>query len=718
MNIRRPPVNINEIIESMTGASDSVEDDVIDRRFGVVKALIKANPEFDLVSHTDAVTILLGLKQKQDDHAVDGKMDELWESYLSFLTGQILTRNSSPETTKKYIGLMFSLANYVFRLESTERRETIFRSVLSLLMVGGFFDLTKLQREEQREDKMNDDTSDEYKFLAVAGEIQKQLLKEGEADPAFPYIVRVSMSSRFFSLLSEAISATPAQHLMDRGQALKDNNMKYNLKLFDFVRMGWSALEKNGALPFEKTRGNDGDEEFSIVSTRKEGDNIYRLLETVDDAEEKTPKMRAISGIVCLATALIIQLLNPGSPESSEENNWEVSDEDGNDDTTEEVQELVSELSHIAETLNGNQRAVNPDEEDDDDDDSNKLASLAAVCVEILNRKLNSSAKLIRFLTKTAWAGCVAVTNEKLSMDAFILDKDVMNILLPSVCGSAFISLEDENDADSDTTEEEDDDDEVFGFSANATPMDLDNVCNSSDENEVKSEAGDEQSEEEEEEEDVELDPSALENLLLEDSDGEEVELEHHAGADSALAQLIKMKQDARKAGKDQREKAEGVHKLRCMTLLETVFIRKPSQQIVMMSIRPLLRARRELDKSIESITASGKKKGTTSLSEKRALLRQISALLQEKISKYDVTAEDCESLASEVMDDLKKCNSQSHRTCCSALLIMILKAQNFDEGTILCQKVFAGTVEEWSTRRTTKIHSSMFVDLIGKVPW
>jgi len=94
----------------------------------------------------------------------------------------------------------------------------------------------------------------------------------------------------FFSLLSEAISATPAQHLMDRGQALKDNNMKYNLKLFDFVRMGWSALEKNGALPFEKTRGNDGDEEFSIVSTRKEGDNIYRLLETVDDAEEKNTK--------------------------------------------------------------------------------------------------------------------------------------------------------------------------------------------------------------------------------------------------------------------------------------------------------------------------------------------------------------------------------------------------------------------------------------------
>lgn len=79
--------DLNEIIESKAGGSDSVEDDVIDRRFGVIKALIKVNPEYDFVLHTDAVTILLSLKQKQYDHAVDGKMDELCELCLSFLKG-------------------------------------------------------------------------------------------------------------------------------------------------------------------------------------------------------------------------------------------------------------------------------------------------------------------------------------------------------------------------------------------------------------------------------------------------------------------------------------------------------------------------------------------------------------------------------------------------------------------------------------------------------
>ena len=107
---------------------------------------------------------------------------------------------------------------------------------------------------------------------------------------------------------------------MDRGQALKDFNMKYNVELFEFVRMGWDALETNGALPFERSRS---DEEFSIGNTRKEGDRMVRLLgTTVDGAEdgEKTMNGRAISGIVCLATALIIQLLNPRSPDSSEAN--------------------------------------------------------------------------------------------------------------------------------------------------------------------------------------------------------------------------------------------------------------------------------------------------------------------------------------------------------------------------------------------------------------
>jgi hypothetical protein len=47
---------------------------------------------------------------------------------------------------------------------------------------------------------------------------------------------------------------------------------------------------------------------------------------------------------------------------------------------------------------------------------------------------------------------------------------------------------------------------------------------------------------------------------MLEDDNLEDVDdilLEHHEGADAALAKLIKLKQEARKAGQEAREKIE-----------------------------------------------------------------------------------------------------------------------------------------------------------------
>ena len=51
-----------------------------------------------------------------------------------------------------------------------------------------------------------------------------------------------------------------------------------------------------------------------------------------------------------------------------------------------------------------------------------------------------------------------------------------------------------------------------------------------------------------------ELDHYRLENLMLDDSDDDLTE--HHAGADGSLAQLIKMKQEARKSVRMANEKA------------------------------------------------------------------------------------------------------------------------------------------------------------------
>ena len=66
-------------------------------------------------------------------------------------------------------------------------------------------------------------------------------------------------------------------------------------------------------------------------------------------------------------------------------------------------------------------------------------------------------------------------------------------------------------------------------------------------------------SEDENDESDIELDPSKLQTMLEDDNldDIEDIALEHHEGADAALAKLIKLKQESRKVGQRARENIE-----------------------------------------------------------------------------------------------------------------------------------------------------------------
>ena len=63
-----------------------------------------------------------------------------------------------------------------------------------------------------------------------------------------------------------------------------------------------------------------------------------------------------------------------------------------------------------------------------------------------------------------------------------------------------------------------------------------------------------------------ELDPSRLENLLLDDRDDELTE--RHNGSNGALAQLIKINQDTRKSVWMEKEKAYLTGRLWCAALL------------------------------------------------------------------------------------------------------------------------------------------------------
>ena len=155
------------------------------------------------------------------------------------------------------------------------------------------------------------------------------------------------------------------------------------------------------------------------------------------------------------------------------------------------------------------------------------------------------------------------------------------------------------------------------------------------------------------------------------------------------------------------------------------------SHEVVFRSILPLLHTRKELDKSINKITSPdvGKRaKTSSSVSEKRDLSYQISSLLQVMIPKLQLMKVDapdlsaCNVLTTQLMEEYKKCDTLSSRLCINKLFSFVVKTinscnDNSKECTSLLQSNFVPVVKEWSTKRTTKISPSIFLEFINVFP-
>jgi len=514
------------------------------------------------------------------------------------------------------------------------------------------------------------------------------------------------MSSRFFNLVSEATLMTPSQNSDGKRHVLRENKTRNMMEVFNFVRLGWNALENFCDRPLNK---EDNDEQLSITNAKKKCDAVYMMVGDIKGERESTTETIAISGIACLLTSLFLLLLKPGSPEDIKENDMEEAEEELSNDVDEKVHELISDLFYIAEAIDKN-RLFTDSQELEKCNESKNITSLAAVCVDIFSSPLDGNYyknnpscgaawKLVRDCVKTVWVGCLNVKNTK----SLPLNTDAMDIIIRSVCDSKAMTDINE-DTDLNSTDDEDEDEDEFHFTDQ-----VDSINAPEGHSSIKEIDADSDTEGEEE------------------SDTEE-DLEHHVGADAALAQLIKLKQESRKSQKNKLEKIKLVHRLRCIALLEFLFTRSSvfSHKLVFMSILPLLRARKELDKSITNITVSlseGKKNTGSSLSEKRSLLSRISTLLEFKIPKSNMNDEPdikiCKDLATHLMNEMKMCDTSSHHSCCSKLFIFVVKAvsRDFDESIALVQDNLVVAMKEWSTKRTSKLSSSVFVDLINKFP-
>ena len=236
-----------------------------------------------------------------------------------------------------------------------------------------------------------------------------------------------------------------------------------------------------------------------------------------------------------------------------------------------------------------------------------------------------------------------------------------------------------------------------------------------------------------EEETELELDSSKLQSLLEEgsDADVDEGELEHHEGADAALAKLIQLKQEARKAGQVARERAEIARQIRCIVLVETLVVGKAETwgpllrvDLILQMIIPILQYRRELAKHLSKATQKG---STAGLGEKRALLDRLTSLLKAKILKAKVpdwlwsdsvdSAEYANEFANKLINLAKDNVDKEHQSLCNSGLLFMLRATTDTDAKLERAALYADAVAEWSTKRTTRLEVTFFEGLIHQNP-
>jgi len=731
-----------------------------ERRLAFVKAFLLAEPRFDTKTKTSTVSSLLMLEEDSSTISEESKSmkEALIQSYLSFLEEEIVSAKSLHHATV-YIELMYKFAK---RDLTSGSASEVAKRVIKFFMSGAFFDCSELSAEDnsattnkkgsskkKKKGKAKNVTESNSPSQELSSGLRiKEILKEHEIT-SISHPTRSIMSARFYSLLSEFVVSIKAKsHGSGKGSSIY--RILYEINGISSL-LSSSGAKQYRSLTLDLDDGSDNDE--NPVETSKEA--MLRVQNIANEALVKEcggsgdkdllhAKTVFTTSCASLMMSLHLQLNSCGKPDS---NNGKEEEEDQDDDEEDEdiiqsVHEFISDLADSVEAFCSVIEGEEP-KKTDDNEDENPLAMLVGLLVNILSTGVGGEdvgnehpiqaarSKLARESVKLAWSNVMSVItglsakNESLKN---LVDEDVMSILIESVCGEK--SMEDkEEDEDDESIDDESDSSEALGDSAvfvDASGMDLDEeVGNSSDD-----ESSSQESTDDDKDEDVELDPTKLENLLLEDSDAEMSDsgmgiLEHHAGADKALAQLIKLKQEARKESQTERERIDLCNRLRCAGLLDALF--SPSVfksgwlplAGVLGSIVPILRSRKAIEKSIASSTSTNTKK---SLSEKKALLDRLTALVKDKISKFRIGAnESSEELvlkaSSDIYEEMKRSLSLAHCSCCSVALITTLRCIPNVEDSDEVKDIYVSAIKDWSSRKATKIHTCVFEDLIHRMP-
>lgn len=730
------------------------EDDDIDRRLAFAKLFLSAEPRFDSKTKTQTVCSLLMFDDGGDEISKESEIvrEALWNQYLTFLEEAVISANSLHLATVN-IELMHNLA----KRDLNNAPANVARRVVRFFLSGAYFDCsglfdpsvdgTKRSTKKRKKDKAKTTPTSPPQELSSGLRIKEILSRKGIE--SIPHDVRAVLSARFYSLLSDATSVINSHnHGSTEGKSFygKASRPESIYRLLSEIYGIFSLLESSGAKQFpyrcascddnNAPENNDPNEE-----SRKYVDHVQKVANKVlakgsDGCSVLRAKAVFATSCASLMMALNLQLIGCGTPDMSEE---EEEDDDDDDDMVEVIQTVHEHISDLADCVSGFIKGIDGKSLEVDGERVNPLAVFAGLAVNILSSPVGggdfgktnpthaSASKLTREIIKLAWSGIISATTELIEKNESlksVLDEDVMNVLIESVCGEKSMGDEDhEEDDDSsvDSSLPEND----LGESAVFV-----NASESGVNNDEVTETGTDDSDEYSDDkdlDDVELDPTKLETLLLEDSDAEieETELEHHAGADKALARLIKLKQEARKGAQAERERVDLCDRLRCACLLDSLFAPHVLKsgwlpiEAVLGSILSILRAIKVLSKSIQSSSSANTKK---SMSEKNALVDRLSALVKIKLSKYRWSngpnaVELALKASSAVVEEMSRSLNVAHCSCCSVALITAVRCIPKVEASQEVKEIYADLVEDWCSRKTTKIHACVFDDLIRRIP-
>lgn len=681
--------NIADSLEMKVGDES---DDESERRLAFIRPLLRCQPRFDAESKTKIIARL-----SQANAALGYEKNPAFgEKLIGFLVEQIASTSEESTTAnlalpavthhnaQGYVEVLFQYVKSILGSQDMEVDHEVVQKILGVFMSSAFFDsraLTSIMSSPVDETHVSTISESALNSAISFKGIRSDLM------PVLPHDVRSAASSRFFSAL--ALIVAKACHNKGHDKASE---------IFMGVTSSWERLEKSGASLISSAWRESSFE--AEQDPRKSLARLHRQVQKIGKHKSSPEELqKLVSSLHLLGMTLFIALLDVG--EGAE------SDHSIQLETKRSI--LIAEF--LSDAKNLCQLFLKPDDEDC------PLTRLSELCVSILSSSLSEPSpsvgaypSLLREVVKLVWLRGLNVAD----WDPTVYCKDVTSVLhclldsigcLPEYSGE---EESDENDSDLDSGEDTNSESSASEMK-DLNSQDLDEGVDAIDED------------------DEQLDPERLQSLLEEEGD---MELEHHEGADGALATFIQAKKAAQKAGRLAEERSVLAKQLRCTVLLETLLVSKSKGRAMLLTPESVLRLlvsvvqyRRKLEAA-----ASEKDSGMAPAKERQVLLDRLTSILQTRLLRWRFAASQwdeesdtlaiCSGLCNELFQELKRRTSKVQHQCCSLSVIAVLRAVP-DPATKLqvAAASYGDAVEEWTTKRTTCLESRVFDDLIEQEP-